>query len=141
MSDASDPDNERAAIREEKIEQLRKGAEQGGMSPSGTPDEPVHVTGHDHLQELLEENRVVLVDFYADWCGPCKMLEPTVERVAAETEAAVVKVDIDAHQKIAGQYQVQGVPTLYLFVDGQATERMVGVQDEGTLTNLVSQHT
>jgi thioredoxin 1 len=65
------------------------------------------------------------------------MLEPTVEDVAAETEAAVAKVDIDAHQNLAAQYQVQGVPTLYLFVDGEPADRMVGVQEKHTLVEKI----
>jgi len=128
MSDAEDIDD----VRERKREELR--------SKAGTPDDPVHVEGDDHLEELLEDNRVVLVDFYADWCGPCKMLEPTVGEVAAETDAAVLKVDIDAHQDLAGQYQVQGVPTLYLFVDGEPADRMVGVQDKATLLEKIEAH-
>ena len=121
MSDVEDIEN----IREQKKEQLRSRAD--------IPDEPVHVEGGDHLEELLSDHDVVLADFYADWCGPCEMLEPTVESVAASTPAAVAKVDIDAHQELAGRYQVQGVPTLYLFVDGEPEDRMVGVQDEETL--------
>ena len=128
MSDAEDIDD----IRERKREELR--------SKAGSPDGPVHVEGSDHLEELLEDNRVVLVDFYADWCGPCKMLEPTVEEIAAETDTAVLKVDIDAHQDLAEQYQVQGVPTLYLFVDGEPADRMVGVKDEATLREKIAAH-
>ncbi|WP_254841158.1 thioredoxin [Natronomonas marina] len=128
MSDAEDIDD----IREKKKEKLR--------SMAGAPDEPVHVEGGTHLEELLSENRLLLVDFYADWCGPCKMLEPTVEEIAAETDAAVAKVDIDAHQDLAQQYQVQGVPTLYLFVDGEPADRMVGVQDKSTLVEKIEAH-
>ena len=128
MSDAEDIDD----IRERKREELR--------SKGGSLDDPVHVEEGDHLEELLDDNRVVLVDFYADWCGPCKMLEPTVEEIAAETDAAVLKVDIDAHQDLAAQYQVQGVPTLYLFVDGEPADRMVGVQDEATLREKIAAH-
>ena len=128
MSDAEDIED----IREQKKEQLRSRTE--------TPDEPVHVEGGDHLEELLADHDIVLADFYADWCGPCEMLEPTVESVAASTPAAVAKVDIDAHQELAAQYQVQGVPTLYLFVDGEPEDRMVGVQDEETLVEAVEAH-
>ena len=128
MSDAEDIED----IREQKKEQLR--------SRAGTPDEPVHVEGGDHLEELLADHDIVLADFYADWCGPCKMLEPTVESVAASTPAAVAKVDIDAHQELAARYQVQGVPTLYLFVDGEPEDRMVGVQDEETLVEAIEAH-
>ena len=125
MSDADDIED----IKQRKKERLLEGAT--------TPDEPVHVEGSGHLEELLSGNRIVLVDFYADWCGPCQMLEPTVEDVAAETEAAVAKVDIDAHQNLAAQYQVQGVPTLYLFVDGEPADRMVGVQEKHTLVEKI----
>ena len=128
MSDAEDIEEIRAKKREEL------------EARAGSPNEPVTVTGADHLEELLAENHVALVDFYADWCGPCKMLEPTVEELAAETGAAVLKVDIDAHQAIAQQYQVQGVPTLYLFVDGEPADRMVGVQEKATLANKIEQH-
>ncbi|MEF8840417.1 MAG: thioredoxin [Haloarculaceae archaeon] len=99
--------------------------------------EPIHVEGRDHLQGLVEGNDVVLVDFHADWCGPCKMLEPTVEAIAAGTDAAVAKVDIDDHQEIAQEFQVQGVPTLYLFAGGEASQRWVGVQDKATLVSAI----
>ena len=99
--------------------------------------EPVHVEGADHLQRLVEENDVVLVDFHAEWCGPCKMLEPTVESIAAETRATVAKVDIDEHQDVAREFQVQGVPTLYLFAGGEPSQRWVGVQDEGALVEAI----
>jgi thioredoxin 1 len=125
MSDAEDIEE----IRRRKREELATKAE--------SPDEPIEVDDAAHLEELLEEHPVVLVDFYADWCGPCKMLAPTVAEIAAETDATVLKVDIDAHQDLAAEYQVQGVPTLYLFSDGEVEERMVGVQDKGTLAEKV----
>jgi thioredoxin 1 len=133
MSDADDSD-ELDAIRERKKEELRQ------QLGSTSADEPVHVESADHFQEVTGDG-VVLVDFYADWCGPCKMLEPTVEAIAAETPATVAKVDIDQHQQLAQQYNVQGVPTLHLFVDGESTEQLVGVQDRGRLESLIGRHT
>ena len=124
-------------IREEKIEELRESA---GGSADGTPSEPIHIGSPSDLSETVDQNDVVLVDFYADWCGPCKMLEPTVESVAAETDATVAKVDVDQHQSLAQQFNVQGVPTLILFADGEAVEQIVGVQDQGTLVDLVEQY-
>jgi thioredoxin 1 len=100
----------------------------------------VEVEGESHLEDIRADHRVLLVDFYADWCGPCDMLEPTVEAVAAESQAAVAEVDIDAHQGIAQQYQVRGVPTLLLFVDGEPTERMVGVQEKASLVETIEAH-
>ncbi|MFB6141849.1 MAG: thioredoxin [Halorientalis sp.] len=135
MSDAGDPD-EVERIRERKKEELR--AKLDGASEA--PSEPVHVGSEDEFAELTGEG-VVLVDFHADWCGPCQMLEPVVERLAAETDATVAKVDVDAHQGLARQHQVQGVPTLLLFADGSPVERLVGVQDEATLRDLVEVYT
>ncbi len=134
MSDSDELDS----IRERKLKELEGRAD--AASDSGGPDEPVHVDGGDHLRELVDEHSVVLVDFYADWCGPCKMLEPTVEELARETDALVAKVDIDANQQLAAQYQVRGVPTLLLFADGQPVEQVVGVRDKGTLAGLIGQY-
>ncbi|MFO7927886.1 MAG: thioredoxin [Halobacteriota archaeon] len=125
MSDSDDIEK----IRQQKREEL--------ASRADSPESPIDVRSAAHLDELLSENRIALVDFYADWCGPCKMLAPTVDEVAAETDAAALKVDIDAHQDLAAEYQVQGVPTLYLFGDGEVKERMVGVQDKGTLVQKI----
>jgi thioredoxin 1 len=95
--------------------------------------EPVHVESEDHLQQLVADNDVVLVDFYADWCGPCKMLEPTVAEIAAETDAVVAKVDIDALQTLAKNEGVRSVPTLQFYANGEKGERFVGVQSKDDL--------
>jgi len=105
------------------------------------PNEPVHIDGQSDLDATVDENGVVLADFYADWCGPCKMLEPVVETIAAETDAAVAKVDVDANQPLAAEYGVRGVPTLVLFADGEPVERLVGVQDESRLRTTVESYT
>jgi len=133
MSDTDDVER----IRERKRERLLRNQEADG----GTAADPIHVDGPSHLGDLTDEHDVVLVDFYADWCGPCQMLEPVVESLAAETPAAVAKVDIDAHQRLASQHGVRGVPTLLLFVDGEVAERTVGVQSEGELSALIDRYT
>ena len=134
MSDASDSEDI-DAIREQKKEELKE-----ELTAPESPDEPVHVEDATHFEDLTG-NGTVLVDFYADWCGPCKMLEPTVEAIAAETDATVAKVDIDALQGLARQHNVQGVPTLKLFHEGEEVQEMVGVQDKATLEDLVTQYT
>jgi thioredoxin 1 len=103
--------------------------------------EPYAVDGDADLESFVTSNDVVLVDFYADWCGPCKMLAPIVERLAAETEAGIAKVDVDANQSLAAEYGVQGVPTLVLFVNGEQEQKMVGVQSEDQLRSLIAQYT
>lgn len=70
---------------------------------------------------------VVLVDFYADWCGPCKMIAPILEEIAKEmTDVTIVKVDVDASGDIAAKYQVQSIPNLVIFKDGNAVDQIVG---------------
>ena len=79
----------------------------------------------------------VLVDFYADWCAPCRMMEPAVEEVAEEG-TQVVKVDIDENQKAASAYGVRSVPTLVVFEDGDPVRRAVGAKSADELRDFVS---
>jgi thioredoxin 1 len=127
MSETSEEDE----IRERKAAEYRE--------QRTAPEEPVHVAGPDHFQELIGSG-VVLVDFYADWCGPCKMLEPVVESIAAETATTVLTVDVDSQQALARDYNAQGVPTLFLFVDGEQVEHLVGARNEETVRSLVAAH-
>jgi thioredoxin 1 len=127
----------REEIRERKRKQL---LENSRAAEEPTENEPVHIASESELGEITERDAVVLVDFYADWCGPCKMLEPVVADLAAETDTTVAKVDVDTNQQLASQYGVQGVPTLLLFVDGEPVERLVGVQDKDTLTATIAQY-
>ena len=110
------------------------------MSSQAESGTPVHVDSSDHLQQLVSEHDVVLVDFHADWCGPCKMLEPTVEEIAAETDALVAKVDIDELQDLAREEGVRSVPTLQFYADGEKVERLIGVQDKDDLVELVERY-
>ncbi len=105
-----------------------------------TPAEPVHIDTPDEFAERIQEG-VVLVDFYADWCGPCKMLEPTVEALAESTEATVLKVDVDRLQQLASEYNVRGVPTLLVFSEGELEEQVVGVRSEDELRTLIESYT
>jgi thioredoxin 1 len=110
-------------------------------SDSSRPrDEPIHVQGEDEFQRIVGNNPIILVDFHADWCGPCKMLEPIVESIAAETDATVAKVDVDANQQLAAAHGVRGVPTLELYHDGEQVEQIVGVQSEDQLRDLIQRY-
>ncbi|MXR40468.1 thioredoxin [Halobaculum sp. WSA2] len=112
-------------------------------SDAGTASatEPLYVDGQSQLDDIVAENDVVLTDFYADWCGPCQMLEPIVETLAAETDATVAKVDVDANQQLASAYGVRGVPTLVLFAGGEQVEEIVGLQGEDQLRTLIETYT
>ena len=160
MSDVDDTDasdeaarDERERIRERKRRRLRERLE-GGDARDGTagsdadgggdagvteaPTEPVDVSGPEALQTLVDDHDVVLVDCYADWCGPCQMMEPTVEALASETDAVVAKVDVDANQGLAQQLGARGVPTFVLYADGQPVDRFVGAQDRTTLEGAIT---
>jgi thioredoxin 1 len=139
MSETSDEidDEEREAIREQKREELLSDDAGDSAGGSGSPSEPIHIDGADHLDSVLAEHDVVLADFYADWCGPCKMLAPTIEEIAAEEDATVVKIDIDANQPLAGRFGVRGVPTVHLFRGGEPAQEWVGVKDKGTYVSAI----
>lgn len=99
--------------------------------------EPVHVDGPEAFESAINTHDVVLVDFYADWCGPCKMLAPTLEEIAEETTATIVKVDVDANQQLAAEHGVRSIPTLKLYAGGELVEEMVGVQEKERLVELI----
>jgi thioredoxin 1 len=151
MSDSGTESDELDRLREQRRAELEARLREGddgaasafpdeGGHAGGTPAEPVHVEGGEHLSELVANYDVVLTDFYADWCGPCKTLEPIVAELAAETDAVVAKVDVDAHQALAGQYNVRGVPTLVLFAGGEPVEQIVGVRNKDQLAGLIERH-
>ena len=88
----------------------------------------LHVTAQSFQKEVLQSELPVLVDFYADWCGPCKMLAPIVDEIASEFEEKlkVVKLNVDEAQDIASNYSVMSIPTLILFRGGQLVHQKVG---------------
>ncbi|MDY6776162.1 MAG: thioredoxin [Halobacteria archaeon] len=137
--DSKSSQDEKEKIREKKMkEMMGEGSDE--TAETETPDEPVHVHSAAELNDLVTTHDVVFVDFYADWCGPCQMLEPVVESLAASTDAAVAKVDIDEQQELAMKYRVQSVPTMYLFSGGEPVEQVMGVQQESQLRSLIQQY-
>jgi thioredoxin 1 len=85
------------------------------------------------------ENNVVLVDFHAVWCGPCRMIAPVLEELAEhyKEKIKVVKVDIDTEQKTAATYEVTSVPTLILFKDGKEVNRLIGLRDSQSIKDII----
>ena len=96
------------------------------------------VTDTDFTSQVLESDQVVLVDFWAEWCAPCRMIAPVVESIASELgdRVKVVKMDIDANPEVPGRLGVLSIPTLIIFKDGQAAERTVGFR-AGIKSDLV----
>lgn len=89
-------------------------------------------------KEVLKSEKPVLVDFYADWCGPCKMMAPIVEELASELDgkAKVGKINVDENPDIAVEYNVMSIPTLIIFKNGKEEKRLVGLRDKEELLNL-----
>ena len=89
--------------------------------------------------EVLKSDIPVLVDFYADWCGPCKMMAPVVEKIDAEYggKVKVGKINVDENPEIAGNYGVMTIPTIIVIKGGQVVEKTIGVQPKKALTNAI----
>lgn len=98
------------------------------------------IESKEEYSELLNNNELVFVDFYADWCGPCKMLAPVVEQIAEEVKDVVfVKVNVDTTPDIASRYGIMSIPTLIAFKDGQIAGTSVGFQPKEALMSVVNQ--
>lgn len=93
------------------------------------------------FSEIIQGEKPVLVDFYADWCGPCKMMSPIIEEVSREwgEHVRVLKVDVDKNPVASSAYRIQGVPTLMLFKKGEVVWRQAGVVPAHTLRQVVGQ--
>ena len=100
--------------------------------------EVMKVTSSNFEEEVLNSDKTVLIDFYADWCGPCKMFSPIVESVAEENEdVKVVKIDVDNAQDLAIKYQVMSIPTIVVIKNGQEVNRNVGVVSKSQIVEMV----
>ena len=93
---------------------------------------PFHVTDADFKEKILDSDIPVVVDFWAEWCGPCKMMAPVFEKLASEYDSRVgfAKVDVDENQQYAGTYGIRGIPTLLVFRGGEEVDRIVGYSPE-----------
>lgn len=94
------------------------------------------------FDQLINSEQLVLVDFFADWCGPCKMMPPILTEVKAECKdkVKIIKINVDANQALAAKLSVRGVPTLILFKEGKVLWRQSGVASKEMLVDLVNQH-
>ena len=93
-----------------------------------------HLTNTDDFSSLISENKI-LVDFYADWCGPCKMLAPVLD---STTEIDVLKINVDEFPDLAAKYGVMSIPTLILFENGQETKKGIGFKNLDEIKKMIS---
>lgn len=95
-----------------------------------------------NFSEIIKENKPVLVDFYATWCGPCQLMHPILDDVkeAVGDKASILKIDVDKNQELASKYQVRGVPTIMVFKNGEQLFRQSGVLQKNELVELLNKH-
>jgi len=106
--------------------------------PKGGPSIIEHVSAADFDQRVLRSEVPVLVDFYADWCGPCQQLTPTLEEIARErTDVKIVKINIDESRALAGRYNVNSIPRLLLFRNGQVRAEQVGLVPKAEVLSML----
>lgn len=98
----------------------------------------VHVTNETFEKEIMQAEGKVLVDFWASWCGPCRMLGPVIDQLGNElTDVKVCKIDVDANQELAGKYKVETIPTLVVLEGGKEIKRSVGVQPKPAILAML----
>ena len=100
------------------------------------------VNTDDFQKEVLDQDGVVVVDFWAAWCPPCRALSPIIEKVgeAHKEQAKVVKLNVDENQDIAMRYGIRGIPTVMMFKDGKTVETIVGLRPEQEYAKLIEKH-
>lgn len=110
------------------------------MTSAQNTSGPVEVSDASFAQDVLSSSTPVLVDFWATWCGPCRMVAPVLEEIASENseQLTVAKLDVDANPQTARDFQVVSIPTLILFKDGQPVKRIVGAKGKAALLRELS---
>lgn len=100
---------------------------------------PIHVSDATFEKEVLRSNKPVLVDFWAPWCGPCRMLGPELDKLAAEAngEFIIAKVNVDENPTLASRYHVSGIPTMKLFDHGKVIQTTVGLRSKDQLKHMI----
>ncbi|MQY07164.1 thioredoxin [Actinomadura macrotermitis] len=103
---------------------------------------PITVTDETFDEQVLQSDIPVLVDFWADWCGPCKMIAPVLDQIAAEFDGkiTIAKLDYDANPVTPGKYSVLGLPTLLLYKGGEVVEQVTGAKPKRALLKVIEPH-
>ncbi|MEM6628677.1 MAG: thioredoxin [Bacteroidota bacterium] len=103
---------------------------------------PIEITDANFEETVIKSDKPVLVDFWAEWCGPCRAIAPIIEELATEMDgqAVIGKVDVDQNRKVSSEYGVMSIPTLLVFKDGKVVDKQVGLTSKGVLSQKLSSH-
>ena len=101
-----------------------------------------HITDSSFEQDVLKSTKPVLVDFWAEWCAPCRMIGPIIDQIASDfaSSATVVKLNVDDNTATAQRYGIKGIPTLILFNEGKEVERVVGATGKDSITRIIEKY-
>lgn len=102
----------------------------------------LNVTQDSFESTVLQADKPVLVDFWAEWCGPCKMVAPVLDELAGEIgdQVQIAKVNVDENNELAAQYQVSSIPTMILFKDGEVADRVIGAMPKASIQQFLESH-
>lgn len=102
----------------------------------------LNVTQESFESTVLQADKPVLVDFWAEWCGPCKMVAPVLDELAGEIgdQVQIAKVNVDENNELAAQYQVSSIPTMILFKDGEVADRVIGAMPKASIQQFLESH-
>lgn len=132
--------DEREQIRQRKMHDIVKMMEQNKLGATGV-SEPVTVTDQ-NFDEFIKSSKVVLVDCWAEWCMPCRMLGPTIAELATSLsgKAGIGKLNVDDNKATAGKYSIMSIPTMLIFSDGQLVDQLVGVMPKENIQAALERH-
>ena len=136
------PCNHCNSINRVPDERLTDGPKCGKCEATLLPGSPVELTGTNFVNLTGKSDLPVVVDFWAPWCGPCKMMAPAFEQAAAkfETDAMLAKVNTENEPELSSQYNIRSIPTLIVFKHGRETDRQTGAMDLENLQRFIEQH-
>ncbi len=134
-------DNELEDIKKKKMEEYKNKYMKGEKNMENMPDKPIDVTDAD-FEETIKKYDTVVVDCWAPWCGPCRMVGPVIEELAKEMKGEIVfgKLNVDENQQIPSKHQIMSIPTILVFKNGDLVDKLIGALPKEQLKQRLQKH-